>query len=458
MKISTAGFGAYDVRGVYPETINETIAYRIGRTFPKLFGAKRVVVGYDIRLSGHGLCEALVRGLTAAGCHVLDIGMCGTEMIYFATGYYALDGGIMITASHNPKEYNGMKFVQRGAVPISSKNGLLELKKAVEQFNENNVLTADGEGNCACPGVEQRNILADYVEYILSRVNVSEIRPMKVVANVGNGAAGQVVQALARKLPIELVMVNAEPDGHFPHGVPNPLLPENREATARVVREQEADLGVAWDGDFDRCFLFDERGTCIDGYYLVGFLAEAFLRREPGARIVHDSRLTWNTIEMVRTHGGVPVICRSGHAFIKAKMREVDAIYGGEMSSHHYFRDFYYCDSGMIPWLLVMELFSRSGSKKFSSLMVEHMAHYPISGEINIRVQDAEAVFARVEARYGSQGAISHLDGLSVEFPRWRFNLRQSATEPVVRLNVEAKGDQVLCHEKTEELLSFIRL
>lgn len=450
MEISTKGFGAYDIRGIYPETINEEIAYRIGRTFPAIFQAKKVAVGHDIRLSGPALSEALVRGLTEAGCDVLDIGQCGTEMIYFATGHYALDGGIMITASHNPAAYNGMKFVRQGARPISSDDGLLDLKRAVAE--------ADFPVPAAQAGrVELRDITDDYVAHMLSYIDASKLRPFKVVANAGNGAAGPIVRALEKKLPFELVMVNDIPDGHFPNGVPNPLLPENREATARVVRETGADVGVAWDGDFDRCFLFDETGQCIDGYYLVGFLAEAFLAEHPGAGIIYDPRLTWNTIETVQEHGGRPIISKSGHAFIKAKMREAQALYGGEMSSHHYFRDFYCCDSGMLPWLLVMSLLSRADGRTLSELLAARMARYPISGEINSRVQDADAVLARVEAKYGTTGEISHIDGLSVEYPDWRFNLRKSNTEPVIRLNVETRGDRALCQEKTEELLALIR-
>ena len=471
MDVSTKGFGAYDIRGVYPETINEEIAYRIGRAFPALFQAHKVAVGHDIRLSGPSLQAALVRGLTEAGCDVLDIGMCGTEMIYFATGHYELDGGIMITASHNPAEYNGMKFVRQGARPISSDDGLLELKQAVAEAHFS---APAAELGC----VEQRDITADYVAHMLSYIDVSRLRAglaersakagrgaaggLKVVANAGNGAAGPVVAALARELPMDLVLVNAEPDGHFPHGVPNPLLPENRETTARVVRESGADLGVAWDGDFDRCFIFDETGTCIDGYYLVGFLAAAFLETHPSAGIIYDPRLTWNTIELVEQYGGRPIMSRSGHAFIKAKMREVGALYGGEMSSHHYFRDFYCCDSGMLPWLLVMSLLSQADGRTLSKLLAERMARYPISGEINSRVQDPTAVLARVEQYYtqsaGSEAPqVAHIDGLSVEFPTWRFNLRRSNTEPLLRLNVETRGDQQLCKTKTQELLRLIR-
>ena len=447
MNITTDAFGVYDIRGIYPQNINEEIAYRIGRVFPELFAAKRVAVGHDIRLSGISLQEAVVRGLTEAGCDVLDIGMCGTEMIYFATGHYELDGGIMVTASHNPAEYNGMKFVRKGARPISSDDGLLELKQAVAELT---VDKAERHGT-----VEQRDIMADYVAHMLSYIDVSQLRPLKVVANTGNGAAGPVVTTLARELPLNLVLVNVEPDGHFPHGVPNPLLPGNREATARVVRETGADVGVAWDGDFDRCFIFDEHGTCIDGYYLVGFLAAAFLQTHPGAGIIYDPRLTWNTIELVEQYGGQPIMSRSGHAFIKAKMRETGALYGGEMSSHHYFRDFYCCDSGMLPWLLVMSLLAHT-DQQLSAMLAERMARYPISGEINSRVADPAVVLARVEQRY-ADGRVTHVDGLSVEYDAWRFNLRCSNTEPLLRLNVETRGDKDLCKFHTRELLDLIQ-
>ena len=441
-------FGAYDIRGIYPETINENIAYRIGRVFPHLFEVKKVVVGHDIRLSGPSIQAALLQGLTESGCDVIDIGQCGTEMIYFATAHLRLDGGIMITASHNPKEYNGMKFVRKDARPISGDNGLRELESQVasEEFTK----------AAAIGKVEKRDILAEYVQHILSYVDVSNLKPFKVVVNAGNGAAGAVLDEMEKYLPFELVKVNHEPDGKFPNGVPNPLLPENREATAKAVRASEADAGVAWDGDFDRCFLFDENGSFIEGYYMVGFLAQAFLQKNKGEKIIYDPRLTWNTIELVKENGGLPVISKSGHAFIKAKMREVDAVYGGEMSAHHYFRDFAYCDSGMIPWLLVLELLSQSEST-LSELMKDRMNRYSISGEINSKVKDADEVLRRIEAEYGPQGTVTKIDGLSVEFDDWRFNLRKSNTEPVIRLNVETRQDEALMRRMTDILLEKIR-
>lgn len=449
MKISNKGFGAYDIRGIYPEDVNEELAYRIGRSFPGLFAAKKVAVGHDIRLSGPSIRDALVKGLTESGCDVVDIGECGTEMIYFTTAHLKLDGGIMITASHNPKEYNGMKFVRKESRPISSDTGLKELEKAVME-GEFTETAATGK-------VEKIDILEDYVEHILSYVDVKKLKPFKVVANTGNGAAGPIINALEKHLPFDIVKVNNIPDGNFPNGVPNPILQENRESTAKVVRETGADVGVAWDGDFDRCFLFDENGGFIEGYYMVGFLAQAFLKKNSGAKVIYDPRLIWNTIEIADELGGEAVMCKSGHAFIKDKMRQVNAIYGGEMSAHHYFRDFSYCDSGMIPWLLVLELLSQADGKSLSELMKERMERYPISGEINSKVADAQEVLDRIEKDYGAKGKVTKVDGLSVEFDNWRFNLRKSNTEPVIRLNVETRQDEKLCQEKTAELLAEIR-
>ena len=450
MSYSTEAFGVYDIRGIYPKTINEEIAYRIGRLFPSLFAAKKVVVGNDIRLSGPAIKKALVKGLVESGCDVIDIGQCGTEMIYFATFHLKLDGGVMITASHNPKEYNGMKFVRQEARPISGDTGLWELEAQV----------ADGEMPAIAENagkVEQQNIAEDYVKHILSYVDVTKLKPLKVVVNAGNGAAGSIIDVMEKYLPFELVKVHHQPDGNFPNGVPNPLLPDNREVTANAVRESGADAGVAWDGDFDRCFMFDEQGNFIEGYYMVGFLAKAFLQKNPRTKIIYDPRLTWNTEELVRENGGVPIMSKSGHAFIKEKMRKENAIYGGEMSAHHYFRDFSYCDSGMIPWLLVLELLSQAEGKTMSELMQERMKRYPCSGEINSKVKDADEVLARIEEEYGANGKITRVDGLSVEFDNWRFNLRKSNTEPVIRLNVETRHDISLMQAKTKELLEKIR-
>jgi len=451
MQVSNKAFKAYDVRGVYPTEVNEEMAYRVGRIFSAMFAAETVVVGHDIRLSGPAIVEALTDGLRHGGTKVIDIGQCGTEMIYFATAHLKADGGIMVTASHNPKEYNGMKLVRRDARPISADTGLKEIGEMVA--------SGDGMLHQLVPGktlgaVEKMDIMPAYIEHLLSYVDLKALKPMKIVANPGNGGAGPILKELAKYMPFEFITLNDTPDGTFPNGVPNPLLIPNREATAKVVRESGADLGIAWDGDFDRCFLFDEKADFIEGYYIVGLLAEVFLLKEPGAKIMFDPRLTWNTENILQRDGGVPVRCKSGHAFMKECMRNNGVLYGGEMSAHHYFRDFSYCDSGMIPWLLVTELICRSG-KTLSQLVGERVEMYPCSGEINRKVENSAAVLAELEKKY-ADGEQDHLDGLSVAYDKWRFNVRVSNTEPVMRLNVETKGDKELLAAKTEELLAVI--
>ncbi|WP_299446776.1 phosphomannomutase [uncultured Phascolarctobacterium sp.] len=451
MQVSNKAFKAYDVRGVYPTEVNEEMAYRVGRIFSAMFAAETVVVGHDIRLSGPAIVKALTDGLRHGGTKVIDIGQCGTEMIYFATAHLKADGGIMVTASHNPKEYNGMKLVRRDARPISADTGLKEIGEMVA--------SGDGMLHQLVPGktlgaVEKMDIMPAYIEHLLSYVDLKALKPMKIVANPGNGGAGPILKELAKYMPFEFITLNDTPDGTFPNGVPNPLLIPNREATAKVVRESGADLGIAWDGDFDRCFLFDEKADFIEGYYIVGLLAEVFLLKEPGAKIMFDPRLTWNTENILQRDGGVPVRCKSGHAFMKECMRNNGVLYGGEMSAHHYFRDFSYCDSGMIPWLLVTELICRSG-KTLSQLVGERVEMYPCSGEINRKVENSAAVLAELEKKY-ADGEQDHLDGLSVAYDKWRFNVRVSNTEPVMRLNVETKGDKELLAAKTEELLAVI--
>ncbi|RLP53135.1 MAG: phosphomannomutase [Ketobacter sp.] len=440
-------FKAYDIRGRVPDQLNEDVVERIGRAYVEVTGAKKLVVGYDIRLSSPALAAALIKGVTAAGCDVFDIGLSGTEQIYFSTFFYEMDGGIAVTASHNPKDYNGMKMVGKGSRPISSDNGLLDIKDRVR---------GDFEDAAQAGTVHQLNVMDDYINHLLGYVDVPNLKPYHVVVNAGNGGAGMIVDVLESRLPFKYTKLLNEPDGHFPNGVPNPLLKENRDATRAAILEQKADFGVAWDGDFDRCFLFDETGRFIEGYYIVGLLAEQFLLKEKGARIIHDPRLTWNTVEVVEQAGGVAVESKTGHAFIKARMREEDAVYGGEMSAHHYFREFAYCDSGMIPWLLVAALMSRSG-KTLSQLIDERIARFPASGEINRTIDDAKSVIAKVEAAYTeSAKEISRVDGLSMDFGEWRFNLRMSNTEPLVRLNVESRGDQALMEAKTDELLTLM--
>ena len=445
-----SSFKAYDIRGRIPDEIDESLAYDVGRAYAAFVRPHRVAVGYDIRLSSPKLATALKRGLMDTGSDVLDIGLWGTEGSYFATFAEGLDGGIMVTASHNPPDYNGMKFVREQARPISADTGLQEMRALIESGR----LPA----KAAKPGTERQLDIRDkYLEHLLGYVKAASLAKLKVVVNPGNGGAGLIIDALEPHLPFEFVKVNSTPDGTFPHGVPNPMLEENRAATADVVRRAGAHVGIAWDGDYDRCFFFDESGRFIEGYYLVGLLAEVFLRQEPGARIVHDPRLTWNTLDIVQRYGGKAVLCKSGHAFIKQKMREVDAVYGGEMSAHHYFRRFSYCDSGMIPWLLVLAVISERG-EPLSALVGERMRLFPASGEINRKLStDAKAILARVRAQYeGRARAIDLTDGLSMEFEQWRFNLRGSNTEPLVRLNVESRGSDALMREKTAEVLKLV--
>jgi phosphomannomutase len=440
-------FKAYDVRGRVPDQLNEDIARRIGRAYAEVIGPDKVVVGHDIRLSSEAIKAALSEGLMQQGVDVYDIGLCGTEEIYFATSHANMGGGIAVTASHNPKDYNGMKFVREESRPVSADTGLKEIQALAER---DEFTAADRPGTLHTLDTD-----AAYVEHLLSYIDVDALKPLKIVVDAGNGGAGRVIDLLESHLPFDFIKLHHEPDGNFPNGVPNPLLPENRAAAIAAVREHGADLGIGWDGDFDRCFFFDETGEFIEGYYLVGLLGEAFLQREPGAKIVHDPRLTWNTVDVVTAAGGRPILTKCGHAFIKERMRLENAAYGGEMSAHHYFRDFAYCDSGMIPWLLVTGMISSTG-KPLSEMVAERMAAYPCSGEINRSVDDAAAVLARAEATYGPQGAVDHTDGVSVDCGDWRFNLRMSNTEPVVRLNVESRGDKALMEAKTAELLALI--
>jgi phosphomannomutase len=446
MKITS--FKAYDVRGRLPDELNEDIAYRIGRGFAEFVKPKKVAVGRDIRLSSAQLRDALVRGLTDSGVDVYDIGLCGTEGVYFATFHESLDGGIMVTASHNPPDYNGMKMVRERAKPISSDTGLEDIRVIAER------------GEFASPPRAGRRQDLDtsktYLEHLLSYIELSKLKPLKIVVNAGNGGAGLIIDQLEKHLPFEFIKLFNQPDGHFPNGVPNPMLEENRAPTIDAIRKHKADLGLAWDGDFDRCFFFDEGGRFIEGYYIVGLLASAFLKRYPGAKIVHDPRLTWNTVDMVKSLGGIPVLCKSGHAFIKEKMRTEDAVYGGEMSAHHYFRDFSYADSGMIPWLLVTQIVCESG-KALSALVDERIKLFPASGEINRKLPDGKAAIQRIEKLYKPKArSVDYTDGLSMEFDGWRFNLRTSNTEPLVRLNVESRGDEGLMKAKTEELLKAL--
>ena len=440
-------FKAYDIRGQIPNELNAEICYRIGNATGDFLNAKRIVVGRDMRLTSLEFSDAVISGLIDAGIDVLDIGLCGTEMVYFATSHLNADGGIMVTASHNPADYNGLKLVRDEARPISADTGLADIR-----------VLAEGDKRKMRDGGSRTkvDILDAYVEHMLTYVDVSALKPLKLVLNPGNGCAGIASDALEPHLPFELIKIHNEPDGTFPNGIPNPMLPENQAVTTDAVLEHGADMGIAWDGDFDRCFLFDEKGTFIEGYYIVGLLAQGILGKSPGNKIVHDPRMTWNTLEIVTASGGEAVQSKSGHSFIKEKMREVDAIYGGEMSAHHYFREFSYADSGMIPWLLVAELMSVTG-KSLSELVGQRMAMYPASGEINRKVADAKATLQVLYDRYASEALdVDGTDGYSFEFPEWRFNIRMSNTEPVVRLNVETRGDQALLKEKTAEVVALL--
>tara|TARA_R110001592_G_scaffold362770_2_gene678180 strand:- start:1815 stop:3161 length:1347 start_codon:yes stop_codon:yes gene_type:complete len=444
MKIN--GFKAYDIRGKLGEDLTPETVYRIGRAYARWLKPETVVVGGDIRTSSAALKSALANGLRDEGVDVLDIGLCGTEEIYFATDHLKVGGGIMVTASHNPIDYNGMKLVREGSRPISGDTGLMDIKKIAE---EGDFPAVHNEVR----GSYRRISCSDaYIDHLLSYVDSSKLKPLKIVVNAGNGTAGPVLDALESHLPFELIKVNHEPDGSFPNGIPNPLLPENRHHTADAVKANNADFGLAWDGDFDRCFLFDETGEFIEGYYIVGLLAEAFLRKHPGEKIIHDPRLVWNTQSVCEQFGGTPIQSKCGHAFIKQVMREENAVYGGEMSAHHYFRDFFYCDSGMIPWLLIAELISVDGTT-LSSMVQSRMEEFPCSGEINRQISDASSVLVALNAHYLNDAeTVDHVDGLSMSFDGWRFNLRSSNTEPVVRLNVEAVN-HALMEAKTQEIL-----
>jgi phosphomannomutase len=450
-------FKAYDVRGRIPDELNESLVRQIAFSYAHFLQPSRVVVGRDIRSTSELFSKVFVDALLDVGVDVFDIGLCGTENVYYATALSddegAFDGGVMITASHNPPDYNGLKFVREGSRPISSDTGLREMERwIIERGGSSESVVSRSRGRRF-----ERDATAQYIDHVLGYVDRQRLRRLKVVVNAGNGGAGAFVDLLEPHLPFEFVKVHHEADGSFPNGVPNPMLEENRRPTIDAIRATGADIGLAWDGDFDRCFFFDHTGRFIEGYYLVGLLAEAFLEKEPGARVVHDPRLTWNTIDIVKRAGGVPVLCRSGHAFMKQKMREVDAAYGGEMSAHHYFRDFAYCDSGMVPWLLVLERMCTSG-KTLADLVDERIALFPCSGEINRKLPDGTAAIGSIEARYAPIAeSRDYTDGLSMEFGDWRMNLRSSNTEPLIRLNVESRGSRELMLEKTAEILGLLR-
>lgn len=432
-------FKAYDIRGKLGTELNEEIAYKIGRAYGQIYQSNKIVVGCDIRLSSEDLKQATINGLNDAGVDVLDLGMTGTEEVYFGAFHLDVQGGIEITASHNPMDYNGMKLVRENARPIGADSGLKEIRLLAESGNFNEVTT---KGK-----TEKYNILPEYIDHLMSYIDLAKIRPLKLVMNAGNGAAGHVIDAIEAKfqalnVPVEFIKIHHEADGTFPNGIPNPILVENRDSTRNAVIEHHADMGIAWDGDFDRCFLFDEKGQFIEGYYIVGLLAQAFLLKQSGEKIVHDPRLVWNTFDVIEQYQGEAIQSKSGHSYIKEKMREHNAVYGGEMSAHHYFRDFAYCDSGMIPWLLAISVLSET-QQTLSSLVEGMIEKFPCSGEINFKVADTQATIQKIFDHFSNQNpSIDHTDGVSLDFGAWRFNVRASNTEPLLRLNIESRKDQ----------------
>ena len=432
-------FKAYDIRGKLGTELNEDIAYKIGRAYGQIYQPQTVVVGCDIRLSSEDLKQATIRGLNDAGVNVLDLGMTGTEEVYFGAFHLDVQGGIEVTASHNPMDYNGMKLVRENSRPISADTGLKEIQALAESGN---FIDATHKGL-----VEKYNILPEFVDHLMTYIDPTKIRPMKLVTNAGNGAAGHVIDAIEEKfkalnIPVEFIKIHHEADGNFPNGIPNPILIENRDSTSQAVLKHGADMGIAWDGDFDRCFLFDEKGQFIEGYYIVGLLAQAFLLKQAGEKIVHDPRLTWNTLDIVEKHQGIAVQSKSGHAFIKDVMREHNAVYGGEMSAHHYFRDFAYCDSGMIPWLLAVSVLSETG-QSLSSLVEDMIAKFPCSGEINFKVANTQVTIQKIFDHFADQNpVIDQTDGVSLDFGIWRLNVRASNTEPLLRLNIESDASK----------------
>lgn len=448
-------FTAYDVRGRLGIDLTPEIAARIGRAFAQVLGARRVVIGRDCRASSLDLSEALIAALITEGVEVLDLGLAGTEEMYWATSEFQADGGIEVTASHNPMDYNGMKMVGRGSTPLGGVTGLDRIQALAEAGDFGSGRSGGSRNFIAIPA------RAAYVAAVMWFVDMAALRPLRIVVNCGNGAAGPTFDAIARALaaagaPLTFLPLYHDPDGSFPNGIPNPLLPQNRPATANEVRRTGADMGLAFDGDFDRCFFFDANGDFVDGEYIVGLLAQVFLAKEPGASIVHDPRVIWNTQDVVARAKGRAVQTRTGHAFLKQALRDHGAVYGGEMSAHHYFRDFVCCDSGMIPWLLIAELMGRT-AMSLSELVSDRRRAFPSSGEINFTLADPKAAMARARAVFEPLArSIDEMDGVSYVFENWRFNLRSSNTEPVVRLNVESRGDPQVLVEKVKEISDLL--
>jgi phosphomannomutase len=442
-------FKAYDVRGVYPSELDERGAYAVGRAYVEQFEPRRIAVGRDMRLSSPAMQEGVMQGAAAAGAEVLDLGLVGTEMLYFAVGELGLDGGISVTASHNPGQYTGLKIVRRGALPVGIESGLLDIRDRAFALAEQDV-----DGGQTPGRVLEHDVWPAFVERVLSFVDLDRIRPLRVVIDAANGMAGAMLPPVLERLPIDAVRCFFEPDGSFPNHEPNPLLPENREFVVRKVTDERADLGVAFDGDADRCFFVDDTGEFVPGDFVTALLAESILAKHPGEKIIYDVRASWAVPETIERAGGVPLVNRVGHSFIKQRMRQENAIFAGEVSGHYYFRDFSQADSGVIPFLLVLELASRSG-KSLSELLRPLRERYFITGELNTPVPDVPLKLQELKERFGSEGSVSHLDGISVDAEDWHMNVRPSNTEPLLRLNLEARSRELM-EEKRDEVLGVI--
>jgi phosphomannomutase len=438
-------FKAYDVRGIYPDELDEAGAEAIGRAYVEQFEPRRMAVGRDMRLSSPAMQEALMRGAASAGADVVDLGLVGTEMVYFAVGSLGLEGGAMVTASHNPKQYTGVKLVRRGALPVGGESGLLDVRDRA---------LADGSSTQAPGKIEQYDIWPTYVDRVLSLVDVATIKPLKIVIDAANGMAGTMLPPVLERLPIETGRCYFEPDGTFPNHEPNPLLPENREFIVRKTLEEGADLGVAFDGDADRCFFVDDTGEFVPGDFVTALFAESVLQKEPGAKIIYDVRASRAVPDTIARDGGVALMNRVGHAFIKARMRKEDAAFAGEVSGHYYFRDFSQADSGVVPFLLMLELISKKG-RRLSEILAPLREQYFITGELNTPVPDVALKLQELKERY-ADGRVSHLDGISVDYDDWHFNVRPSNTEPLLRLNLEATSEELM-EQKRDEVLEVIR-
>jgi phosphomannomutase len=439
-------FKAYDVRGIYGDELDEEGAYAIGRAFVEEVEPKKIAVGRDMRVSSPAMAEAFARGACEAGAHVLDLGLVGTEMVYFAVGDIGLDGGAMVTASHNPKQYTGMKIVRAGALPIGGESGLLDIRdRAMAQSGP-----SDGAGR-----VEKYDVWPGYVDRVLSFVDVGAIKPLRIVVDAANGMAGAMLPPVLERLPVDAVRCFFEPDGTFPNHEPNPLLPENREFIVGKTLEEKADFGVAFDGDADRCFFVDDGGEFVPGDFVTALLAESVLEKDPGAKIIYDLRASWAVPETVERAGGVPLVNRVGHAFIKQRMREEKAAFGGEVSGHYYFREFSQADSGVVPFLLMLELVSKKG-RPLSEIVADFRSRYFLTGELNTPVEDVPAKLAELKERFGREGAVSELDGISIDADDWHMNVRPSNTEPLLRLNLEARSPELM-ERKRDEVLAAIR-